>query len=236
MLHFVKKNSNRKKNKFVPGLGLPFDPLTYDSANLLALYDGDTLSTDPANTWSDSSGNGNNLTLFNAPIIKVATLNGHDGLEFDGINQYGQNAAMVHPQPCTNYIVLKQITWTLSNRIFDCVSGSRLVLEQAAITPGLRLFSGGANPISNPTLGLGTFGIMTTVFNGVSSQIRTNDNVGVVGNAGTDSRVGLTLAAINTGLANFGNYECAYIIIRNGADSTAAQNSFITYLKTRFAI
>lgn len=233
MLHLLKTTVKiKKKYKFVPGK--PFNP-NFDG-NLLAWYDGDTLATDPANTWSDCSANGYDLTLFNAPSIINNAINGHDALQFDGINQYGRRAGTpVRTQPITIYIVLKQTTWTIGDIIINSDGTANQMLSQAVGSPQIWI-NAGATFGTNPNLALNTYGIITAVFNGANSELRTNNNASVNGNAGVNSITGLTLAAQRDGLSNYCNIEVAYLILRNAADNTSTQNIIINALKARFSL
>ena len=221
----------KKKYKFVPSK--PFNP-NFDG-NLLAWYDGDTLSTDPANTWSDSSGNGYNLNLFNNPTLVPNAINGHDALQFDGINQWGVNNAVPFTAPITCYLVFEQITFTTGDRLISNVSAITTILAQENVTPRLYLNNGAGGILANPQVPLLTYEILTLVFDDVNCQIRTNNNIAVNGFCGNTAGVGLALANNNFGSLNC-NCETAYLIVRTGVDNLATQNIFINYLKNRFAL
>jgi hypothetical protein len=235
MLHLLNK-PKRKKKSGIGAITNPFDPFTYNSANLISIYDGDTYV--PADfVWNDASGNGHNLTMFNVPTESIAALNGHDTVIFNGIDQYGTSLTPNIPQPSTHYIVFKAITWTNLDRVFD---GNAIVntrnLYQSGATPNIALYSG-VLLSDNPGTVLNNYNLYTCVFNGANSHIRTNNNVAVIGDAGNLNSVGTNLCAAGGGAGfGFGNMEIAYVILRSSADSTAVQNLFINWLKTRFAI
>ncbi len=165
----------------------PFNP-NFDG-NLLAWYDGDTLTTDPANTWSDRSGNGYNLTLFNAPTIVNNAINSHDALQFDGVNQYTQrNITPNQVQPYSNYLVFKQIT-AVNGAILWSSGNTTFIQSNSA--PNINMYNGlGIN--SNPDMVVNNYNIMTTIANGINSEIRTLLNVSVIGNAGGNGLTGLS--------------------------------------------
>lgn len=233
MLPHLRKTIPKKTKKFKPGK--PFNP-NFDG-NLLAWYDGDTLATDPANTWSDRSANGYDLTLFNSPSIINNAINGHDALQFDGINQYAQNnnVGFVRNQPTTLYFVFKIITDPAgSNSISD---GSGLFTNLIQMISGNGEFRNyaGLYGSSINTLPLNSYGIVTNTFNGANSELRLNLNAALIGNVGLLNAIGLTLGS-NAALGENSNIEIAYKIIRQGADSTATQNIFINFLKNRFGL
>jgi hypothetical protein len=235
--HLRKRIVITKDNYEFSGVGHPFNPRIYDSGNLIALYDGDIGATPGA--WNDSKGFAPvfNLTLFNAPGIILAAINGHTAVRFNGINQYGfnNNALFLTTQPYTIYLVYKTITWVFNSEIFEdgnVANAKALIMSPAS--PQLRFFCGAIlNP--NPIPVINNYEILTMVANGANSEIRTNNNVAVIGNAGASNGRGLVIAA-SKAPANFSNIEISYIIIRNGADNTATQNLFINYLKNRFAL
>lgn len=238
MLSTINKGLNvaQKSRQEFSGIGHPFNPLTYDAANLLALYDGDSLSTDPANTWSDQSVNGYDLTLFNAPAIVNLGLNGHDTLKFNGINQCGRVVIATLGQPLTAYVAVKQITWTFANIILNSGNGiTQFAMSQANVSPETTVYAGNIL-ISNPNVVLNTFDIITGVWNGANSEIRTNNNAAVIGNANLQNGNLTFDVATRAGLGGYGNIETAYIILRSAADNTATQNIFINFLKNRFAL
>jgi hypothetical protein len=225
----------RIKKKKKEGFGKPFNPLTYDAGNLLALYDGDTIATDPAGTWGDRSANNYDLTLFNAPTLQVGAINGHDALQFDGVNQYGLSivfAGIVNPITC--YIVFKSITNVGSARVFETRNTFNAIFQNNPPDGQVGLYSGAAIN-SNPDMILNAYNIITFVLNDPNSELRTNNNVSVTGAVGVANSTQLQLASL-AGISNFSNIEVAYITVRTAADSTATQNLFINYLKNRFAI
>lgn len=230
MLHLLKTTVKiKKKYKFVPGK--PFNP-NFDG-NLLAWYDGDTLATDPANTWSDRSGNGYNLTLFNAPTIVSPAINGHDALQFDGINQYAQCAILTVNQPDTIYLVAKKQLWQDGSYYFDGLV-NRQILYQVTANPNVAILATTNNLNANPDPVINNYEIMTCVFNNPNSEIRTNNNAAVIGITGNNALTNLLISESITGICWESTF--AYMIFRQGADNTATQNIFINYLKNRFAL
>jgi hypothetical protein len=230
------KTPSRKKNNndFLGGVP-PFDPLTFDSANLIALYDGDILGG--AGIWQDQSANGFDLTLVNNPQVGPST-NGHQGIRFDGVSQYGNNnnAAFLTTQPYSIYIVFNQITWGNNLYFYDDgnLANAKTFLQVGG-SPVVGTFAG-VLLVGNPDPPLNNYEIMTHIYNGANSEIRTNNNAAVIGNAGIQNGQGINVASQTAGVGNFCNCEIAYIILRSAADSTATQNLFINYLKNRFAL
>lgn len=234
MLFKIKATVQIKKKK--KGTFKPFNPLTYDAGNLLALYDGDTLSTDPPATWTDQSANGYDLTLFNAPAVVNLAINGHDALRFDGINQYGLNNAIpAFGEPITIYMVYKFITWTAGNYNLGDTLIDSFVFYQSGVSPNQQIYNAGV-ACPNNGMAVNTYNIATCVFNDPNCELRINNAAAVGGGiAGLNVSNGIVLCS-QRGIAGFCNNEVAYLIYRTTADNTATQNLFINYLKNRFAI
>jgi hypothetical protein len=209
-----------------------FNPLTYD-ANTIALYDADLELV--SNAWGDQSGNNYDLILQGAPTITSNAINGHQTVTFNGTDEMGYRETTPElTQPLTFYIVFKQPTWTSGDYLFCSNSANAPLLYQDGASANIYLVAGTALS-SDPDLALDTYGIMTAVFNGASSELRTNDGTAVTGNGGANGGVGFNLAN-SSGLGNYCNIEVAYLIIRGAADDTATQDLFITYLKDRFGL
>lgn len=212
--------------------GAEFDPLTFD-ANTVLLYDGDLeLSTA---TWGNQASGSHDITFDNTPTVISGAINGHDAIRFDGATEDGRTTTPAISQPYTIYIVFKQITWgSILQVLDDGVVNNAGDLLQLTASPNLRMYAG-ESLSSDPDLALNTYGIMSLVFNGASSEIRTNTSAAVTGNAGTSDRDGIALGARADG-AQEGNCEIAYLIVRSGADDTATQDLFIAFLQDRFAL
>jgi hypothetical protein len=232
MLRLIKKNTVDKRKNFT--IGKPFNP-NFDG-NLLAWYDGDTLATDPANTWSDRSGNGYDLTLFNAPSIISPAINGHDALRFDGINQYGISGAIpAFGQPITIYMVFKFITWNNGSYNLGDTLIDSFVFYQSGVSPNQQIFNAAA-ACANNQMAVNTYNISSMIFNDPNCELRINDAVAIGGGStGLNVSNGIIVSS-QRGIGGFANNEAAMIIYRTVADNTATQNIFIKYLKNRFAL
>ena len=215
---------NLPKN-FIGGSG-GFNP-NFDG-NTLAWYDGNVDLT--AARWNDQGAGGHDIMFVNLPTVVPNATPLRDAIRFDGINQNGSVATPVVNQPSTTYVVVNQVAWNLNSYVMDggAINNSR-ALQQLGVAPNLS-FKAAAVIDSNPDLAVGTFGVITCVANGAASEIRTNLNVTVVGNAGLLNSAGTTLGS-RFGNVLFGNSEIGYLIIRTGVDSTATQNYVIDNLR-----
>lgn len=173
--------------------------------------------------WPDQSGNGRDMTLYNTP-----TVNADGSVTFDGVNQYGKTAAFTLNQPCTYYIVFKQITWTLSDNVVSGV-GANCSIYQGATTPALTLYAG-AGAAENTNLAVGSFGIAAAVFNGAGSVLQVNNTTATTGNTSTQNPGGLTLGADNSGAANYSNVQVKELIAFASAHSAAERSRVINWL------
>lgn len=220
-----KKTVIKESTKILVGRG--FNP-NFDG-NALAWYDGNFGLSNTV--WEDQGAGGHDIIFTNTPTIVAGATPLRDAVRFDGINQ---NGAVVTPniaQPYTIYCVLNTLTWFISDFIFDDgVTNSAGVLYHRVGSPKLAMFAGAADLFGNPDLALGTWGVMTTVFNGLNCKIRTNLNVEVSGNSGALNRAGITIGSQKDGTRT-SNCEMGYLTIRTGADSTVIQNKVINGLR-----
>lgn len=213
---------NAQSNLIMLFGGAEWKPTDLD-ANTLVYYDGNEELTTV--TW-ESQGGTANFTFNDSPTMVANATPKRDAVRFNGTTQYGI-ATIGLTQPYTIYLVMKQVSWTLNDRVFaDKDVALRSLLSQAGTTPNMEMFSG-LN--TNPDLAVGDYGIITCVFNGASSKIRTNLSAEVTGNSGTNSATGITLAAYYN-QSQPSNIEVAYIVVRTGADNTATQNIMINNL------
>jgi hypothetical protein len=238
MLPYLKKTIPKKKRKTVTGKILtPFNPL--NSPNTVALWDGD-FTLDLNDNWADLvSGSQISFAASGTIPLTGGILNGHDTVIFNGLNQYGVSATPVISQPNTFYYILRQVTWTSTEKIFDdgVTSTTKNCLRQFVSSPRLSLVTPDTS-FSFTSITLNVWKVFTVILNNINNSIsiRTDLNSPIINFGLTNYDLeGITLGATQTGL-EFGNCEFAYIIMRNVADSTAVQNNFINWLKNRFAI
>jgi len=206
-----------------------------------AIYDGDKNLNNAS--WKDTNGL-NEIALTNTPTYITGSsayghgLNGHGTILFDGANEYGNSTTPIIAQPYTMYLVARQITWTNLDYIFsDGVTADILESRQVTGTPTINLIATPpGNSIETAALVLNVWNVITVVMNGAASGFRIGLNTIATADLGNTGRAGITLASNVTVLNRFGNVEFAYIIMRNGADSTAVQDQFINWLKNHFAI
>ena len=196
--------------------------------NTLAYYDGDVGLTTAG--WEDQFST-HDIVFTNSPTIVTGASPTRDAVRFNGTDESGVIATPTTNQPYTIYIVVNSVSWASNDVVFDdgVVTGTKR-LYQATSSPNLNFFTE-AVVSGNPDLAIGTWGVMTVVVNGASSELRTNLEAAVTSNQGTTNSAGITIAA-RTGNSFNGNIECAYLIIRTGADATATQNIIINNLAT----
>jgi len=193
--------------------------------NTLAYYNGNLGLT--ASLWEDQFSN-NDIVFYNEPTINSGT-GIVKAVRFNGSNEYGIVATPTLTKPYTVYLVLKSIAWGSNDWILNSQSGANAGgILQGGSTPNLQAYSGAALN-SDPDLPVGTYGIITVVFNGASSEIRINLNNSVTGTTGVLNGNGITIGALPTP-SNYCQVEIAYLLIRSGADNTAKQNLIIQNL------
>jgi hypothetical protein len=179
-----------------------------------------------ANQWDDQSGNARHFTeATNPPTLNPTSINGHPAYEGDGVNDIFRGVAFVLAQPVWIWMVVRQDTWTLGDRITGFSSGATgPAIVTNGSSPTVAIFAGstvGAN--ANLTVGDAKF--VMALFNGASSYLeigatRTTGNAGANGITSAMAVFGGTTQFCDMSLAAYGIY---------GAEPTAGE---ITALKT----
>ena len=173
-------------------------------------------------TWTDSSGNGRNMTLVGSPTI------GASSVTFNGTTQYGTIATSGVTTTCSIYLRFKQVAWTTNARI---ISGSSPRLIQSASTPNIALIDTDGTPYAtNGNAAVGAFASLGFVQGGGNSVININGTEVADISAG-DSWDVFSLAATSDG-ASPSNIEVVELIAYNVAHSPAQRSQMITYLGT----
>lgn len=158
---------------------------------------------------------------------------GSPQLLFDGAADFLQIAFTAN-QPMTRYSVIKQTTWTIAEALMDGAAGgvaSTALLSQSTTTPNITIFAGSALA-DNGNLAVKAFGVVTEVYNGVSSSLKVNATTTTTGDAGAGNSDGLTVGANGIAVtAIFSNIQVKEIIVRTVADTAAVQASIQAKLK-----
>jgi len=231
MLSILKKTVHQKKTSIGANSFTAFSPLTYDVANLVEIWDFRNYVDPTIPALLDTPTN--DITCINNPV--VGALNALGTVIFDGISQFGNSVAPVVPQPYTIYMVLRQITSANGIICCDGVLGNTWAIGQD-VSPDLLLSTDEDILFLNPDLALNTWGIITNVMTSPLAKLRLDLNTATTRFLGITGKDGINLGNNITSGVSFSNCEFAYIILRSAADSTAVQNLFINWLKTRFAI
>lgn len=174
------------------------------------------------------------LTVAKQPAFSTGA-DGVNILTFDGSNDYVKSAPFSLSQPVSRYGVIKQISWTAVDYIFDGNSTNFCNLIQQTATPNLDIYAGTAN-ISNAGLAVGVRGVNRAIFNGAASQHGINRAVAVVGNAGANAMNGFTLACRGAADLGFANMEFVETLLRSAADDTALQLRIANYFIAKYRI
>lgn len=219
----------------------------YKKYGRLPIYDGNTvgwyiasdlttITKDGANLvsrWNDKLGSGRDLlqaVVLNQPLWVL-----NDGILFDGIANFMKTASFTWDQPEFIYIVLKQVTWTNLDIIFDGNTGLSGAFEQYPSTPALITNNGGTLSPNNTNLPVNTFGIVRVLFNGVNSKIIVNDTLPVTGNFGVNNMSGFTLGTRGS-ISAYSNIQVKEIICRNVFDNESDETAIYNYLKSKYQL
>lgn len=246
-LLLLRKTVHGNRNNLIAGAP-SFNPLTFDVANLLALWDGDNAGV---SQWDDevaghslvygSTGGGTSVVFVHAG------LNGHQYLQFQqaSANLYGsyaKGATPVRSQPTTQYLVLGTNQHAGNKYMLDDgVTSLRNAIQCVSPSPNIRYTSvtNGVNPISGSPA-VGTFFVLTIVKQSGSNASLVQVNTEAIQNytqTSLQDDSGYTLNK-DTNLVAFTSVESkfAYIITRSGVDDASTRLKFQNYLISRFGL
>lgn len=188
---------------------------------------GITVTGSGVSKWEDVSGNDNHL--LQATDASRPSLQPDGSILFDGIGNFLKANAFALNQPETVYLLFKQVTWTLSDGIFDGNTDLSMLLNSVSPTPTLSLFAGLAN---TPTTALATVGDyvgLSAVFNGASSVIQVGNETSATGNPGASNAGGFTLG--RRAGAQFSNIQVKEVAIFNAAHDEKQRTEIIKFLE-----
>lgn len=155
------------------------------------------------------------------------------GVLFDGIDNQIKTAAIAAlDQPEFIYIVVKQVTWTNADYIFDGGSLNVGRLQQTGSTPQLKIYAG-TDSAANSNLAVNTWGIVRVLFNGANSKLQVNNTAAITGDFGASNMGGFSLGARGT-VGNYGNIEVKEVILRNVDDTGVDETAIYNYLATKY--
>lgn len=166
-----------------------------------------------------------------AQIVKSASL------LFDGTDDYMKTAAFTLNQPETVYLVVSQISWTANEYFVDGDAGSSMGILTRAVgggAPDIQLYAGSSlSPHVGPAVG--SFGIITAVFNGASSLLQTNATTALTGQAGTTNAGGVTLGAAGSALVP-SNIQVKEVLIFPASHDAGQRATVRNYLAVKHGI
>ena len=176
--------------------------------------------------WADQSGN--SRTLAQATGTKQPLQQSDGSLLFDGSDDFLQ-ATFTLNQPCTFYLLFKQITWTSFDRVMDAGAATVTDLFQGGgAAPGLRCNAGSTFGLDS-SVPMGTYEVVTVVFNGASSIMQVNQTSQTAAAGGANNPGGITLAADVSGTSN-GNVQIREVMIAASAHDQATRNRIAAYM------
>lgn len=210
-------------------------PAVLSDGNTVAWYDfEENVTADESNyvsIWGDKSGNNNDLEQSNGSYQPLLTAT---GILFDGVDNTMKKVFTLN-QPEMIYIVFKQITWTLYDRIFDGgVDQNTGTLQQSSTSPDLRINAGGS--VSGATMPLDTYGIARIVFNDDASKVQINESAAIEGDARDNNMAGFTIAGRPQIQSQSSNIEVKEIIIRKIVDEAKDEIDIYNYLSDKYSL
>ena len=204
-----------------------------DLPNLAAWYQygvGITVTGAGVSQWADQSGNARHLVQ--ATDAARPALQGDNSILFDGVDDT-LKAVFTLNQPCTIYLLFKQVSWTANEYIFDGNVGDSTILRQrfGGASPELAIYAG-SGVGNDANLAVDSYGVAIVIFNGASSFLGINSNAGATLDAGTNNPGGFSLASNTFG--QFSNIQVKEGIIYSAAHDAATRAQVVAYLQGFF--
>ena len=230
---FVSKIKLVYSDKAIPVPSVPLD------GNTVAWYDSQDLTTITKDTsnkvskWADKLLSGHDLIQAMSAKQPIWS---ESGILFDGVDDYLKTLAFTYAQPEMIYIVVQQVSWTLTDKLMDGYGTDSGSLSQSSVTPSLRIYASGSESTDNKNLAVGKFGILRVTFNGALGSIKIDISNTIKASAGTISMGGITLGARGAGTANYANIQVKEVIYRNVVDSVKDEMSIYMYLKNKYSL
>ena len=179
--------------------------------------------------WDDETGNGNHLTQGG-----IAARPHYSGsvVTFDGADDWMKDDYVL-VQPTFLFLVIKQVTWTIWDKLIDGYTGGGGALYQHTTTPKVKPYAGAYDGEISPTRD--TWVIIRVLWHGASSKIILNGGVPVTGNFGTTDMDGIILGAASGGGSPS---DCAFqeVIVFSSALSSADETLVLDHLNDTYTI
>lgn len=178
-------------------------------------------------SWADMSGNSRPLLQATASLRPALLASGE--LVFDGAS-HTMAAAFTLAQPCTIYMLFRQITWTSGDIILDGNTGTAK-LTQSSGTQGIVANAGSALS-AGTAIGLNSYGISCVVWNSTTSVYQSaggGPSVTITGDANTNTPGGITVGSDRSG-TNPANIGVREVCVFTGAHDATTRLSIIRYL------
>lgn len=188
---------------------------------------GVTITDGAVSAWHDYSSNSHDLVQ--ATAANRPTMLSDGTIVFDGTNDYLQSTFTL-AQPCSIYLLFKQLTWTTGDVIIDGVTGL-VQLAQNTGSPGIAANAGSGLVVDN-SIPVGSFGVACFVANGTTSAYQAGSNapsVTTTGDAGANSAGGITLGAARTP-GNYANIAVRELLVYNLAHDATTRLRVLRYL------
>ncbi|MEM7162577.1 MAG: PKD domain-containing protein [Bacteroidota bacterium] len=175
--------------------------------NLFFHFDADSglvLDNSHVMTWADQSPNSFDLSQSNAtrqPLLieNSPKLNGHNGIYFDGLNDFLANNTFDLDQPCNYFLIFNEKE--LSGNYLDGSNGiaKHLLRHQSG---GYGFFAGGGSIVSSTLVDTSLYVVVNIELENGESSLYINGEFESSGSTGTNSSGGLTIAAFGSGGGN----------------------------------
>lgn len=168
-------------------------------------------------------------TAANQPTVANGELTFDGSAYFLGVEIVGL------VQPATVIGVLSQTTGTTADTIWDGYSGNTMRLYQANNGAADLTINAGSDAATNTDAALGTYSIVSAVYNGASSSLGVNLETRTTGNAGAGDGGGVYLGQFGNG-GSYAAFKCKAFAICTSALTSAQLTQVINAMNAQYVV
>ncbi len=194
-------------------------------------------NNDPVGGWASTTGDKPLIqtTAGARPLLKTNQINGFPSVRFDGVDD-SLKALFALTRPFHVFLVIKQITWGLNNRVVDGAVGDVWGVKQRSTSPGIAVWNGAANSGENANLAIGVWGIVELLCSAAESRLRINNTVATAPSVGPAGDIGgLNLASLPAN-SNYSSIDVAAHLAYSADIGSTNRDTVVTELAARYGI
>lgn len=185
----------------------------------------------PVTAWTDGIGSRDLVHATDGPSLEASQIDGFSSLRFNGTDDKLQEATGNLAQPIHVFLVMNQISWTITETIFgETTDVNNPSLVTSGTTPNIKI-NGTGTETSGATVG--TWHLVGAYFNGASSYTSVDGtDTSAAGSITSVFSGGVSIGA--RGATAFSNVEFAEIAVYSSERLTTELGLIEAYFAAKF--